>query len=222
MREAVAVLLDVDGTLVSSGGAGARAWRWAFERLHGVAADVREHTAPGTTDPEVARRTFAGVMGREPGRRELARLLNAYLQRLPAEVEAAEGYRVIEGVREALPRMCDAGLLLGLTTGLLEAAAHAKLGRGGLGAFFCFGGYGSDSPDRGALTRRAIERAGAILGAPLDPSLALVVGDTPKDVEAARAAGAVAVAVATGSYSLDELRGTGADRVLASLADLEV
>jgi phosphoglycolate phosphatase-like HAD superfamily hydrolase len=82
-----------------------------------------------------------------------------------------------------------------------------------------FGGYGSDSTDRAELTRCAIERAGRILGQRLDPQRILVVGDTPKDIEAARAVGAVTVGVASWSYGEAELRKAGADYVLASLPE---
>jgi phosphoglycolate phosphatase-like HAD superfamily hydrolase len=82
-----------------------------------------------------------------------------------------------------------------------------------------FGGYGSDSTDRAELTRCAIERAGRILGQRLDPQRILVVGDTPKDIEAARAVEAVTVGVASGSYGEAELRKAGADYVLASLPE---
>ena len=138
---------------------------------------------------------------------------------LPRAVAESAGYRVLPGVRERLEQLHDDGYLLGLTTGGTEAAAHIKLARGELNHYFCFGGYGSDSPDRVTLTRRAIERGGATLGQPLDPQRALVVGDTPLDVEAAHGAGAVAVGVATGHFSVDELRATGAEHVLATLEE---
>ena len=94
-----------------------------------------------------------------------------------------------------------------------------KLGRGRLNRFFLFGGYGTDSPDRARLTTIAIERASMLHHHTLDPSCVYVVGDTPNDVAAAKAAGAVAVAVASGSHSVEELQATGADHVLATLAD---
>lgn len=219
MTEPTAILFDVDGTLISTGGAGGRSWDWAFRELHGVPADIGEFSEAGMTDPEVGRRTFESVLGRPPTQREMARLLATYLRRLPHEVEASEGYRVLDGVEELLPRLCGEGTLLGITTGGLEAAAHIKLARGRLNGFFCFGGYGSDSPDRAELTRRAIERGGGILGEPLDPARVLIVGDTPKDVEATHAAGAVAVAVASGHFGEEELREAGADHVLASLLE---
>jgi phosphoglycolate phosphatase len=217
--EPIAILFDVDGTLISTGGAGTRSWRWAFEMLHGVPADIGEHSDAGMTDPVVGRTTFREVIGREPTDREMARLLAAYLERLPVEVSRSEHYRVLPGVDELLPRLQAAGMLLGIVTGALEAAAHIKLARAGLGPLFRFGGYGSDSADRSELTRIAIERAGAILGRTVSSARVYVVGDTPKDVEAARSVGAEAVGVASGNYSAEELRRAGARYVLDSLED---
>jgi phosphoglycolate phosphatase len=107
--------------------------------------------------------------------------------RLPEEVSRSSGYRVLAGVEDLLPRLCKAGYLLGITTGAVEAPAHIKLARANLNRFFSFGGYGSDSADRGELTGRAIDRAGEILGAALDPHRVLVLGDTPNDIAAAHA-----------------------------------
>ena len=218
-RRPIAVLFDVDGCLISSGGAGTKAWRFAFDRLHGIPADIGQFTEGGMTDPTVGRLTFVRVIGREPTDREMARLLAAYLDRLGAEIEQSPGYRVMPGVASLLPRLIDDGVLLGIVSGALEAAAHIKLARGGLNRFFCFGGYGSDSSDRSELTRVAIERAGRIHGHPLDAARLLVVGDTPRDIDAAHAAGAIAVGVATGKYSVAALRSAGADHVLSTLEE---
>jgi phosphoglycolate phosphatase-like HAD superfamily hydrolase len=215
----VAILFDVDGTLISTGGAGTRSWRWAFDQLYGIPADIGEFSEAGMTDPVVARRTFRSVLDREPAEREMGRLLAAYLERLTEEVETSEAYRVLPGAEELLPRLCEGGLLLGIVTGALEAAAHIKLSRARLNRFFSFGGYGSDSEDRTELTRRAIDRAGAILGRELAPAPVYVVGDTPKDIEAARGVGAVAVGVASGHYSTEALGLAGADIILPSLQE---
>jgi phosphoglycolate phosphatase-like HAD superfamily hydrolase len=215
----LAVLFDIDGTLIVTGGAGARAWHHAFESLFDADVDITRFSEAGQTDPEVARSSFRGALGRDPDRRELAQLLGAYLDALPEEVGASEGYRVLPGVLELLPRLRDSGVLLGITSGNLEAAAHIKIARARLNRFFSFGGYGSDSNDRTELTRRAIQRAETLHGESLDPARCDVVGDTPRDVSAAHGAGAVAVAVATGAYSVEQLRATGAEHVIATLAE---
>jgi phosphoglycolate phosphatase-like HAD superfamily hydrolase len=215
-----AVLFDIDGTLISTGGAGARSWRYAFEELHGIPADIGEFTDAGMTDPTVARLTFKAAVGHDPSPRELATVMAAYLDRLPYEVEHSDKYRVLDGAEELLKRLArDHGVLLGITSGAVEAAAHIKLSRAGFNRYFPFGGYGSDSGDRVALTKRALERGGELLGHPLDPGEVLVVGDTPKDLDAAHGAGTVAVGVATGHYSREQLREAGADHVLDSLRD---
>jgi phosphoglycolate phosphatase-like HAD superfamily hydrolase len=215
----LAILFDIDGCLISTGGAGTRAWRHAFDRLHGIPADIGQFTEAGMTDPEVGRLTFARVLNREPTDREMARLLGAYLEQLVTEVEQSPSYRVMPGVTALLPRLIDAGIMLGLVSGALEAAAHIKLARAGLNRFFSFGGYGSDSIDRGELTRTAIQRCGRLHGHPVDPARVLVVGDTPRDIEAAHAVKAVAVGVATGKYTRDDLRAAGGDYVLATLEE---
>lgn len=217
MERPHAILFDVDGTLVETGGAGADSWRRAFRDLYAVDADVKLFSEVGETDPVVGRRTFAGLFGREPEPDEMAQLMTRRLEHVCAAVAESDGYRVLPGVEETLEQLAKDGYLLGLTTGNVEAAAFAKLHRGGLHRFFCFGGYGSDSADRGELTRVAIRRAEAVLRMAIDTCRVLVVGDTPRDVLAARDAGAVAVAVATGHYSQDDLRAAGADHVLATL-----
>src|SRR4051794_3320033 len=201
MDEPEAVLFDIDGTLISTGGAGARSWRYAFDELHGIPADIGEFTDAGMTDPTVAQLTFKSAVGHEPSPREVATVMAAYLDRLPYEVQHSDKYRVLDGAPELLRALGRQGILLGITSGAVEAAAHIKLSRAELNRFFPFGGYGSDSPDRVELTLKAVERGGALVGERLDPPEVMVVGDTPKDMEAARGAGCVGVGVATGHYS---------------------
>jgi phosphoglycolate phosphatase len=213
----VAVLFDIDGTLISTGGAGAVAWSHAFADLYGLAANIEEVTEAGMPDQEVVAVTFRHVIGREPSPREIAALMAKYLDHLPDAVAASLTYKVYPGVPELLSRLSSSGQLLGLTTGNIEAAAHIKIARAGLNRYFTFGGYGSDAPDRGELTKIAIGRAATILGMP--PPESYVVGDTPRDVEAAHYAGAVAVGVATGHFTVEQLREAGADYVLRTFAD---
>jgi beta-phosphoglucomutase-like phosphatase (HAD superfamily) len=91
----VAVLFDIDGTLITTGGAGGRAWHRAFERLFDVEVDIADFSESGQTDPEVAVGCFRGALGRDPDRRELTRLLGGYLDALPDEVASSPGYRVL-------------------------------------------------------------------------------------------------------------------------------
>jgi phosphoglycolate phosphatase-like HAD superfamily hydrolase len=205
------VLFDIDGTLLVTGGAGAVAWQRAFRELHGIDADIEEHTHAGMTDPEIAEIVFREVIGRDGSEAERAEAIGVYLSHLADAVNESEGYRVMPGIEELLPKLVEQGLLLGIVTGNIEAAAHIKLTRGDLNRFFTFGGYGSDSRDRTELTKRALERGGVVAGTPVDPATAIAVGDTPRDVTAGHGAGIRVVGVATGSYSVEELGKAGAD-----------
>lgn len=213
------VLFDVDETLVHTGGAGAKSWMRAFERRHGVPADIGEHTSAGETDPQVAVATFRGVLHREPSPDELIRLYAEYLRYLGGEIWASESYRVLPGAQDTLVGLGDAGVVLGLVSGAMEGAARTKLVPGNLNRFFVFGAYGSDSPDRAQLTHVGITKASALHGAPLDSQEVYVVGDTPLDIAAAKQGGAVAVGVASGHYSAEQLAQADADFVLTSLEE---
>ncbi len=214
-----AILFDIDGTLIITGGAGAASWRLAFDELYGIAADIGEFTDTGMTDPDVGRKTFEAVLKRKPERKEFTRLLERRLHYLHQTVEESEGYRVLAGVDELLGKLVSDGYLLGIVTGNLEAAAHIKLHRARLNRFFSFGGYGSDSTDRGELTRIALQRATLVYGEPLMPEQAIVVGDTPHDVQGAHAAGMKCVGVGSHHFTVEQLREAGADYAIATLEE---
>jgi phosphoglycolate phosphatase-like HAD superfamily hydrolase len=213
------LLFDIDGTLVSTGGAGAVAWRQAFEELHGIPADIGQFTDAGMTDPDVGALTFEAVLGREPTSHELALLLQRRLERLPEAVAQSTGYKVLPGVPERLRELSHEGHLLGLITGNGDGAAFVKLSRGDLMRWFTFGAYASAGVDRTGIVRRAIERGEALVGRDLPNQEIFVIGDTPLDIEAAHAVGCSAIAVATGHYDVAALREAGADHVLETLEE---
>jgi len=215
----LAILFDIDGTLIDTGGAGAGSWRLAFDELYGIPADIGKFTDSGMTDPDVGSKTFEAVLKRKPEADEFARLLERRMHYLHKTVAESEGYRVLPGVEDLLPRLLAEGYLLGLVTGNMEAAAHIKLYRAQLNRFFCFGGYGSDATDRAELTRIALERAALTYGGEVAAEQAIVVGDTPHDVESAHSAGIACIGVGSHKFSVDQLREAGADYPIASLTD---
>jgi phosphoglycolate phosphatase len=217
--ERIAILFDIDGTLLVTGGAGAASWRLAFDELYGIPADIGKFTDAGMTDPDVGRKTFEAVLNRKPERREFTRLLERRLHYLHTTVAESKQYRVLPGVEELLPKLIEDGYLLGLVTGNVEAAAHIKLHRAQLNRFFSFGGYGSDSTDRGELTKIALKRASLVYGEPVPAAQAIAVGDTPHDVEGAHAAGIACVGVGSDKFTVDQLRKAGADYAIASLVE---
>jgi phosphoglycolate phosphatase-like HAD superfamily hydrolase len=212
-----AVLFDIDGTLLVTGGAGAVAWQRAFRELHGIDANISEHTRAGMTDPEIVEIIFREVIGRDGSEAERAQAIAGYLGHLEQAVAESDGYEVMPGIEQILPRLAAAGVLLGIVTGNIEAAAQIKLARADLNRFFSFGGYGSDSRDRTELTRRAVERGGEVAGKPLRLEATIGVGDTPRDVSACHGAGIRVVGVATGAYSVEEQRQAGADWAIADV-----
>src|SRR3954470_13011355 len=211
------LLFDIDGTLVSTGGAGAVAWRRAFEELYGIPADIGKFTDAGMTDPDVGAKTFEAVLGRKPTPLELAQVVQRRLEHLPEAIAESKGYKVLPGVPERLRQLSRAGHLLGIITGNGDGAAFIKLSRGDLMRWFSFGAYASAGVDRAGIVRQAVARGEAMLGSDVPNSQIYVIGDTPLDIEAAHAVGCRAIAVATGHYDVDALRAAGADEVLETL-----
>jgi phosphoglycolate phosphatase-like HAD superfamily hydrolase len=107
---------------------------------------------------------------------------------------------------------------IGLGTGNVRAGARAKLERLGLHHRFAFGGFGCDHEVRARLLGIGAERGAAHLGRPLDACRVVVIGDTPRDVAAARAIAAEVVAVATSAFTVDALRAAGATAAFPDLA----
>ena len=218
MADAYRILLfDIDGTLVSTGGAGAVAWKQAFQELHGIPADINQFTDAGMTDPDVGAQTFEAVLHRTPTAHELAQLIQRRLEHLPEAVAASEGYQVLPGVPQRLRQLSRDGHLLGIITGNGDGAAHIKLQRGDLNRWFTFGAYAAAGLDRAGIVREAVERGESILGQDVPNAEIYVVGDTPRDVDAAHAVGCTAIGVATGHYDVAALQAAGADHVVETL-----
>ena len=122
--EIKAVLWDIDGTLISTGGAGAVAWQRAFEELYGIEANIDEHTRAGMTDPEITEIIFHEVIGRAGTPEERAKVVAKYLEHMPAAVAESKGYEVKPGIAAILPRLAEAGIAQGIVTGNVEPAAR--------------------------------------------------------------------------------------------------
>jgi phosphoglycolate phosphatase-like HAD superfamily hydrolase len=213
------LLFDIDGTLVTTGGAGAVAWKRAFEELYGIPADIGQFTDAGMTDPDVGARTFEAVLHRKPTPHEMAQLIQRRLEHLPEAVAESAGYKVLPGVSQRLKQLSRDGHLLGIITGNGDGAAHIKLERGDLNRWFTFGAYAEAGLDRAGIVREAARRGEAMLGQDVPNTQIFVIGDTPRDIEAAHAAGCTAIAVATGHYDAAALGEAGADHVLGTLEE---
>ena len=222
------LLFDLDGTLVSTGGAGRRAIERAFNVLFADRGGSREacghFSFAGMTDRAIAR---AGLraLGIDPNEDAIARVLPRYVELLDTELApaTAPGLRVLPGVTELLDRAAARReVATGLGTGNVVAGAKKKLSVCGLWERFPFGGFADDSEERPELILTGARRGAERLGAPLDRCRVVVIGDTPKDVAAARANRFDSLAVASGQHPLAELATVGATLTVGELSDPRV
>ena len=216
------LLFDIDGTLILSGRAGLRALDLAFEHATGITRAFDGISAAGRTDgyllDEAARR--AGIT-LEPAAR--AAIQERYFEALAEEIKLpGEGRKtVMPGVRPLLSALEGRGdVVLALLTGNFQRSARIKLEYFDLWSPFRFGAFADDASDRNHLVPIALGRAREAGHTP-HVDRVVVIGDTPLDVECARAGGVRALGVATGSHSIDELRDAGADHALEDLSDTE-
>ena len=216
------LLFDIDGTLILSGRAGLRALDHAFEHVTGTADAFRGINAAGRTDgfllEEAARRAELDLTP------ELRTAIESvYYERLAREIEKpGEGRKsVMPGVRPLVDRLAGRpDVVLALLTGNFRRSARIKLEYFDLWAPFRFGAFADDATDRNALVPVALTRAREAGHAP-HADRVIVIGDTPLDVECARAGGVRALGVATGSHSTEELREAGAYEVFEDLSETE-
>jgi phosphoglycolate phosphatase len=215
------VLFDIDGTLVLTGGAGMRAMTRTCDEIIGHADALDGIAVAGRTDWIILQDTLARL-GRDLDRALFERLRERYVEYLRHEIlQPGHGFNgTLPGVPDLLHSLQGReDVYLGLLTGNFEAGARIKLERFDLWRYFRCGAYGDDAPDRNALVPVAVERATACGIPSLAPEDVIVIGDTPHDVACARAAGAVPVGVATGSFTADELRACGGAVVFDTLRD---
>jgi phosphoglycolate phosphatase-like HAD superfamily hydrolase len=218
------LLFDIDGTLLLSGGAGARAIDRAFADLYGIESAFEGVVPDGKTDPLIFEEIFDNhdleITDRESAIRALA---DRYAQHMPASMAASSGARLMPGAAalvEALAERDD--LVLGLLTGNFETTGRIKLAHFDLDRHFAFGAFAGDNGDRNRLVPVAVDRAERMLGRTIGLGRhVFVIGDTPRDVECALIHGATAVGVAASRYSADDLLAAGAHQVLPSLEDID-
>ncbi|NVJ22723.1 MULTISPECIES: HAD family hydrolase [Myxococcus] len=211
MRPTV-LLFDIDGTLVTTGGAGRRAMDRAFEQLHGRRDACDSFHMSGMTDRGIVR-TALRIIGVEDTEAAIDAGIAAYLAYLADEIQKVEDarYRVFPGMREAvLAARGRRGFAVGLGTGNVRDGARLKLERVGIHDQFAFGGFGCDHENRVELIRRGAEAGAATLGVPREQCRVVIIGDTPKDVDAALGIGAECIGVGTGTFTAEALLQAGA------------
>ena len=214
----ILLLWDIDGTLVSSGGAGEESLRQALLNNFGIIDDLGDIEIAGRTDTSIARDI---CQKHQTHNLSPTALLEAYLEHLPIILPKKNG-KECAGVRKVLewshqhPEVHNA-----LLTGNLKKGADLKLGYYQLNGYFEFGAFGDDSMNRDELGPIAMERAKKHLKKDFQLSYTWVIGDTPRDIQCARALGCKVLAVATGRFSVEELKKHQPDLVFKNLSDYQ-
>lgn len=214
------VLFDIDGTLIQTGGAGVKAFARAFQSTFGIENATKAIQFAGRTDTGLAREIFLRA-GINPNPGDFQRFFDDYVFWLDAYLHQLDG-RICPGVTEFIDawKAVSPAPALGLLTGNVRLGAEIKLRHFNLWEHFVVGAFADDHENRNHISAIAHRRGAALLGRELDPEGILVIGDTPLDIECAKAIGARSVAVATGSFSLADLNRHSPDWAVASLEEI--
>lgn len=217
------ILFDIDGTLLSAQGAPRRAFTTAMQQVFGTAGPIDGHPFDGKTDPQIARELLH-LAGRTDAQvdADLPRLWEVYISELDKRLSAPDHEtRVYPGVRDLLTELerRTNEQLLGLLTGNIHQGALRKLSSAGIASEFRVGAFGSDCERRDGLPEIAVGRALEQTGIHFRERDVVIIGDTPADVTCGQSLCVRTVAVATGRYSVDELRAAGAEHVFTDFAD---
>jgi phosphoglycolate phosphatase len=212
------ILWDIDGTLMSSQGAGTKAMNDAFQVCFGIPNAFEDVAMSGCTDPWIFRQGYERHGIKEPFPSALEKFDREYRKALPGRLATSKITLKpgLPALLETLSKRDDVGA--GLLTGNFEHGAETKLRAAGIWHYFATGAYGSDDEDRNKLLPHALRRF-KDRGRHYHAHRTIVIGDTTRDVACARAHGAKAVAVATGGHRMEELRACSPDLALQSLAD---
>lgn len=200
------VLFDIDGTLVRTGGAGVKAFAQAFRTEFGISEGTERLNFSGRTDVSLVREFFTQNQI-EPSTENFRRFFDTYIFWLQKQIVECTGGLCL-GVAEfyaALQSLAQPPLI-GLLTGNIQRGAQIKLRHYDLWDKFVFGAFADDHEDRDQIAAIALQRGSDRLGGALRGEEVLVIGDTPLDVRCGRAIGAKVLAVATGNFTVDQLR----------------
>ncbi|MFQ5541453.1 MAG: HAD family hydrolase [Candidatus Binatia bacterium] len=215
------ILFDLDGTLIRSSN-GFIAFNEAIKKTFGLSADIRSVVPDGNTDPVILEEIFTTANFKveitEKKWRTFAKNLHECYT--DAIKQGLTMVFTLPGVLELVKELARvSGLYQGVVTGNLEATGRLKLEAAGLGGYLGLGAYGSDSPNRNDLPAIAKERWARVIGKSLPSGDCIIVGDTPKDLDAARNSQMRCLLVGTGRYPVEELELLEPDACLSDFTD---
>ncbi len=211
-------LFDIDKTLVKSSNGHRAAFSVAFKEVYGVDADINLIQPSGMTDQQII---FEVLKIKGLSEEEIKSKLNLCLKKMAEAFNKTiddDEIVILPGVRELLKKLADNDILMGLVTGNLEPIARGKMKKLNLNHYFKVGGFGDEHIDRAELVKIAIKKAETNFNFIFSHNVYLF-GDAPQDMKAAKDAGVIAIGVATGIYSKQQLADAGADMVLDNLTN---
>lgn len=210
------VLFDLDGTLVDACGCGRRALERAAKELYGKTPKLELTLTSGRMDLD----NFAIVYGllhngKKPSAGEMKKIRAKYLEMLPQEIRACvknKKYKLIPGIKKFLEFLSkDKDIILGLGTGNVEEGAQLKLEPSGLTQFFSVGGYGEDGHTREEMLQAAVKRAEKKFKTKISPDHVFVIGDTHRDIIAAKNCGFHNAVITTGFGEAQKIQRAAAE-----------
>jgi len=215
------ILFDIDGTLISAGGAGTRSLNMAFREIFSIDNAFKSIGMAGKTDVQIIKEGLAAY-NLESKNGIILEVIDSYMKHLNFEMNNDKKH-VKPGIKAALEMLKNeyGHYQLGLLTGNLERGARIKLEMFDLNQYFPSGAFGSDDEDRNRLLPIAVKRFNEYTGCEIAFRDCVVVGDTPRDVHCAKPYGASCIGVATGPYPANELVKAGADIVFENLTDTD-
>lgn len=213
------VLFDIDGTLITDGGAARESFAIALDAAYGYRGDLRRYDFSGRTDPQIARMVLrdAGLSDGEIDAR-MPELWRRYLAELATNT--AGRVRELAGVRPLLDALRPRDdVTLALLTGNIERGARLKLAGPQLNEYFPFGAFGSDSEKREELPPIAVERAERAMGYRFGGRDVVIIGDSIYDVRCGTPHSATTIAIASGKTPAEKLRAENPDYFFATAED---
>lgn len=219
------VLFDLDGTLVNAGGAGRTSLRKAIKELYGVEPEFDHSLISGRTDLDNFSIVYSLIKkGKKPTAAEMKKMKAKYLEILPTEVHAVvrcKKYDLVPGVEKFLKMLAkDKDVILGLGTGNLEEGAKIKLEPSKLASYFTVGGYGEDGKTREEMLQAAVKRAEKKFKTKLEPDQVYVIGDTHRDICAAKNCGFHSAVLTNGFGDAQKIQRAAAELETKDFNDL--
>ena len=212
------LIWDMDGTLIYGGESGRVAMEKAFEIAFGVKDAFKTIEMSGRTDTIIF---YDACDSLGINHNEYDKFIDTYYNVLNQDLEKLNTIKIIPNVSSVLDSLKGNGVLNILGTGAAERIARTKLSYVGLNKYFKTGGFGDNIVDRSELIKKAIENAEKLYNTSFNKEYIFIIGDTPGDIEAARALGIKIISMATGSYLVKDLMKYKPDFVFDNFEDID-